>query len=99
MSGLKIKRMGELDSRAFQEICAVKFSNEDWQEISARLCAEWVETVQDPHWHPFKNVTVNNQLLVRSDHSFYKFLVFYCTIMTGFRLEIAVRKPIEVNEF
>ncbi|KAI9157289.1 hypothetical protein LWI28_019903 [Acer negundo] len=51
---LAIKRMGEVDQTSFLQACSLKFPNDDWEEISAKLCSSWEENVKDPLWHPFK---------------------------------------------
>ncbi|KAK7305734.1 hypothetical protein VNO77_43644 [Canavalia gladiata] len=61
-SQLGIKRMGELDPKPFQDFCLQKYSCEQWQEISAKLCSSWEENLKDPTWHPFKKVEVNGIL-------------------------------------
>ncbi|CAK7325706.1 unnamed protein product [Dovyalis caffra] len=59
---LGIKRMGEVDRKAFEETCLLKFPNEDVEDVSAKLCSLWEESVKDPHWHPFKKAVVKGQL-------------------------------------
>ncbi|KAI4356030.1 hypothetical protein L6164_000083 [Bauhinia variegata] len=59
---LRIKRLGELDQKPFQNACIQKYSNNEWQEVSAQLCSSWEERLKDPHWHPFKKVIVNGVL-------------------------------------
>lgn len=61
-SQLGIKRMGELDPKPFQDFCSQKYSSEQWQEISAKLCSSWEEIVKNPDWHPFKRIEVNGIL-------------------------------------
>lgn len=56
--------MGEVDRKAFEETCLLKFPNEDMADISAKLCSSWEESVKDPHWHPFKKAVVRGQLQV-----------------------------------
>lgn len=61
-TSLVIKRLGEIDGKAFQDSCLKKFPNGDWEEISAMLCSSWEEYVGDPNWHPFKTVSLNGKL-------------------------------------
>ncbi|XP_057428724.1 factor of DNA methylation 1-like isoform X1 [Lotus japonicus] len=58
-SQLGIKRMGELDPKPFQTFCLQKYSCEQWQDISAKLCSSWEENLKDSAWHPFKTIEVN----------------------------------------
>ncbi|XP_065860374.1 factor of DNA methylation 1-like isoform X2 [Euphorbia lathyris] len=59
---LGIKRMGELDPKAFVKSCKRKFSDEDWGERAAELCSTLEEYLKDPNWHPLKMQTVEGQL-------------------------------------
>ncbi|WCJ19631.1 XH/XS domain-containing protein [Euphorbia peplus] len=59
---LVIKRMGELDYKAFVRLCKLRFANEDWGHRAAKLCSTWDEYLKDPHWHPFKKLIVKGQL-------------------------------------
>ncbi|XP_040867886.1 kinesin-like protein KIF20B [Glycine max] len=61
-SQLGIKRMGELDPKPFQHLCLQKYSDEQWQEKSAKLCSAWEENLKDPTWHPFNKIEVNGIL-------------------------------------
>ncbi|GFY83602.1 hypothetical protein Acr_03g0003760 [Actinidia rufa] len=59
---LKIKRMGEVDRKPFQEMCSLKcFGGGDWDEMSAKLCSSWEENVKNPHWQPFKNIIIEGR--------------------------------------
>ncbi|TKY47429.1 Factor of DNA methylation 2 [Spatholobus suberectus] len=61
-SQLGIKRMGELDPKPFQDLCLQKYSGEQLEEISAKLCSSWEENLKDPTWHPFKKIKINGIL-------------------------------------
>ncbi|KAI8539982.1 hypothetical protein RHMOL_Rhmol09G0225200 [Rhododendron molle] len=61
-TSLRIKRMGEVDRRPFKELCLQKCSGGDWDEMSAKLCSSWEEEMRNPHWHPFKKITVGGRL-------------------------------------
>ncbi|CAL9123490.1 unnamed protein product [Musa textilis] len=54
-----IKRMGELDEKAFQNACRKKYKAEEADIKAAELCSSWQEELKKPAWHPFK--------IVRSD--------------------------------
>ncbi|XP_061357622.1 factor of DNA methylation 2-like [Gastrolobium bilobum] len=58
-SQLRIKRMGELDPKPFRDLCLQRYSHEQWQDISAKLCSSWEENLNNPAWHPFKRIEVN----------------------------------------
>ena len=57
-------RMGEIDQKAFGFACSLKFPNEDWQEICAKLCSSWEQYVKDQKWHPFKRILFKGKLQV-----------------------------------
>ncbi|XVE80129.1 hypothetical protein DITRI_Ditri14bG0114600 [Diplodiscus trichospermus] len=59
---LGVKRMGEIDQKAFEYACSLKFPKEDLQEICAKLCSSWEQNVQDPKWHPFKKILLKGKL-------------------------------------
>ncbi|XVE99582.1 hypothetical protein REPUB_Repub03eG0212100 [Reevesia pubescens] len=59
---LGVKRMGEIDQKAFEFACSLKFPNDDWQEICAKLCSSWEQNVQDAKWHPFKTILSKGKL-------------------------------------
>ncbi|XVF75322.1 hypothetical protein PTKIN_Ptkin13bG0178200 [Pterospermum kingtungense] len=61
-TALGVKRMGEIDQKAFALACSLKFPNEDSQEICAKLCSSWEQNVQDPQWHPFKMIPSKGKL-------------------------------------
>ncbi|ESW35402.1 hypothetical protein PHAVU_001G232400 [Phaseolus vulgaris] len=51
---VRLKRMGELDSRPFLEAMKKKYNEEDAEERASELCSLWEEYLKDPDWHPFK---------------------------------------------
>ncbi|KAJ8558515.1 hypothetical protein K7X08_034044 [Anisodus acutangulus] len=55
-----VKRMGELDTKRFQEITKRKFLGKDADVKAAQLCSIWENHLKDPNWHPFKDVTSEN---------------------------------------
>ncbi|KAH1045587.1 hypothetical protein J1N35_036371 [Gossypium stocksii] len=59
---LVVKRMGEIDQKAFEVASSGKSPNEDWQEKCAKLCSLWQQNVQDPKWHPFKIINIQGNL-------------------------------------
>lgn len=59
-----IKRMGEVDRKAFQDICQQSCTAEDWEEKSATLCSLWERRVRNARWHPFKRITIDGKLQV-----------------------------------
>lgn len=73
---LVIKRMGEIDRKAFREACLQKFPNGDLEYISAKLCSSWEEYLRDANWQPFKAATIKGNLQVCA--------CTYCTSFTSF---------------
>ncbi|CAN6710249.1 unnamed protein product [Malus baccata var. baccata] len=56
-----VRRMGELDSKPFQEALKRKYNEEEAEEKAMELCSLWVEYLKDPEWHPFKVTTVDGK--------------------------------------
>ncbi|CAB4270802.1 unnamed protein product [Prunus armeniaca] len=56
-----VKRMGELDSKPFQEAMKRKYNEEEAEEKATELCSLWEEYLKDPDWHPFRVTTVDGQ--------------------------------------
>ncbi|KDP41984.1 hypothetical protein JCGZ_27002 [Jatropha curcas] len=56
-TNIGIKRMGEIDQKAFLNTCKQKFATEEAQVQASTLCSLWQENLKDPNWHPFKIVT------------------------------------------
>ncbi|XP_059642814.1 protein INVOLVED IN DE NOVO 2-like [Cornus florida] len=58
-ASIGVKRMGELDSAAFQLSTKRKHSKQEAaQEKALELCSLWEDYLRDPNWHPFKIITV-----------------------------------------
>ncbi|KAI3731098.1 hypothetical protein L1987_62281 [Smallanthus sonchifolius] len=51
-----LKRMGEVAQKPFQDVCMQKFSVHDWELRSVELSSLWQDKVNNPNWHPFKQV-------------------------------------------
>jgi hypothetical protein len=58
-----IKRMGELDLKAFSKACQ-KEHTEDTEVTAAFLCSKWEAEIKNPDWHPFRVVTVDGKEMV-----------------------------------
>lgn len=65
-----LKRMGEVAQKPFQEVCMQKFSAQDWEMRSVELSSLWQEKVNNPNWHPFKQVAKDGKMQVSFFHSF-----------------------------
>ncbi|WVZ59770.1 hypothetical protein U9M48_009869 [Paspalum notatum var. saurae] len=59
-STIGVKRMGELDQKAFLAACKEKTAEDDDEEL-AILCSKWEDELRNPEWHPFKVVCVDGQ--------------------------------------
>ncbi|XP_038713923.1 factor of DNA methylation 1-like [Tripterygium wilfordii] len=57
-----IKRMGEIDSKPFQNKCKERFSPDEALVQAAIICSLWQEKLLDLGWHPFKIITRGNFL-------------------------------------
>uniref|UniRef100_A0A2P2ISJ1 Uncharacterized protein MANES_04G103800 n=1 Tax=Rhizophora mucronata TaxID=61149 RepID=A0A2P2ISJ1_RHIMU len=53
-----IKRMGELDQKAFINACKQKFSSSEAEVEASKLCSLWQENLKDSGWHPFKRIKI-----------------------------------------
>ncbi|CAN1746925.1 Factor of DNA methylation 1 [Linum perenne] len=60
-SSIGIKRMGEIKGQVFREACLGRFSVEEVDDASAKLCSLWEQHLTDPHWHPFKHQCIKDQ--------------------------------------
>ncbi|CAL4977822.1 unnamed protein product [Urochloa decumbens] len=58
---IRIKRMGELEEKPFQDACKRKFGNVDYQTKAAKLVESWQDELKKPSWHPFVVVQVNGE--------------------------------------
>ncbi|KAF5808324.1 hypothetical protein HanXRQr2_Chr04g0144051 [Helianthus annuus] len=51
-TNIGVKRMGEIDSKAFLDACKVKYGSEEAQIKASELCSMWQEELKNPAWHP-----------------------------------------------
>lgn len=51
-----IKRMGELDEKAFKEACKQRYPPAEADIKALELCSLWQEKLKNPEWHPFQIV-------------------------------------------
>ncbi|KAE8671964.1 hypothetical protein F3Y22_tig00111877pilonHSYRG00233 [Hibiscus syriacus] len=59
---LGIKRMGDIDQKAFEVACSQKLPHKHWRETCAKLCSLWQQNVLDSKWHPFKMIDTDGNL-------------------------------------
>ncbi|KAL6847817.1 hypothetical protein ACP4OV_021945 [Aristida adscensionis] len=59
-ANIGIKRMGELDLKAFGNACR-KLSKKDADVTAATLCSKWQEEIKDANWHPFRVVMIDGK--------------------------------------
>ncbi|CAH1433387.1 unnamed protein product [Lactuca virosa] len=62
-TNIGVKRMGEIDMKAFHDACKEKFGNEEAQIKASELCSLWQEKLKNPEWHPMKVVAVDGDNL------------------------------------
>lgn len=60
-ANIGIKRMGELDLKAFANAFKQKLSKEDAEVTAAILCSKWEAEIKNSDWHPFKVVMVDGK--------------------------------------
>ena len=60
-SHIGVKRMGELDQKAFVAACKEKIADD---VKLALLCSKWEDEIRQPEWHPFKVINVDGEAKV-----------------------------------
>uniref|UniRef100_A0A0D9UWB0 Factor of DNA methylation 1-5/IDN2 domain-containing protein n=1 Tax=Leersia perrieri TaxID=77586 RepID=A0A0D9UWB0_9ORYZ len=60
-TNIGIKRMGELDPKAFANACKQRLSTGDADITAALLCSQWEAEIKDPDWYPFRVVMINGK--------------------------------------
>ncbi|KAK3005123.1 hypothetical protein RJ639_017847 [Escallonia herrerae] len=58
---IRVKRMGELDSKPFHEAMKRKYNEADVDERASEVCSLWEEYLRDPEWHPFRVINVDGK--------------------------------------
>ncbi|KAL8474440.1 hypothetical protein ACS0TY_030340 [Phlomoides rotata] len=51
-----IKRMGEIDDKAFKDACKKILPSDEANIKALELCSLWQEKLKNPEWHPFRVV-------------------------------------------
>ncbi|KAL6539090.1 hypothetical protein OROGR_011739 [Orobanche gracilis] len=51
-----IKRMGEIDEKAFRNTCNKRFPSGEAEMKAVELCSLWQEKLKNAEWHPFRVV-------------------------------------------
>ncbi|KAI3989738.1 hypothetical protein MKX01_009230 [Papaver californicum] len=55
---IRVKRMGELDLKPFQDACQKKYNSDATDVKASILCTYWQAELGDSNWFPFVNVKV-----------------------------------------
>lgn len=58
-TNIGVKRMGELDTKAFYDACKERFEPEEAQIKATELCSLWQDKLKNSEWHPIKVVAVD----------------------------------------
>ncbi|XP_071685599.1 factor of DNA methylation 1-like [Rutidosis leptorrhynchoides] len=58
-TNIGVKRMGEIDMKAFHDACKEKFDHEEAQIKASELCSLWQDKLKNPEWHPMKVVAAD----------------------------------------
>ncbi|PHT45495.1 hypothetical protein CQW23_14653 [Capsicum baccatum] len=84
-----IKRMGEIDSNAFQNALKQRFSNQEAEIKAIELLSLWQEKIKDPDWHPFKKIMIDESNVdVRSSFGYFSLSLFLPEYFLVFQLRI-----------
>ncbi|KAI3446101.1 hypothetical protein Pfo_002766 [Paulownia fortunei] len=59
-ASIGVKRMGELDSKAFIVAAKRKYLKEEVDVKAVELCTKWDSHIRNSNWHPFKIVPVED---------------------------------------
>ncbi|CAA0822333.1 Factor of DNA methylation 1 [Striga hermonthica] len=51
-----IRRMGEIDEKAFKTVCSKRFSSGEAEIKAVELCSLWQEKMKNAEWNPFRVV-------------------------------------------
>ncbi|KHG08162.1 hypothetical protein F383_35233 [Gossypium arboreum] len=51
-TNIGLKRTGELDPKAFNDTCKLRFPTDEVEIQATTLCSSWQENLKNPDWHP-----------------------------------------------
>ncbi|KAF3634841.1 putative F-box/FBD/LRR-repeat protein-like [Capsicum annuum] len=84
-----IKRMGEIDSNAFQNALKQRFSNQEAEIKAIEFLSLWQEKIKEPDWHPFKTIMIDESNVdVRSSFGYFSLSLFLPEYFLLFLLRI-----------
>lgn len=85
MAKIGVKRMGEIDKKAFKNACRLKLGKSKIDEEAAMLVLKWKNEIQNPAWRPFKPGPHGKVIDARTLHICYIimfiFMFFFFTFM------------------
>ncbi|PWA47584.1 putative domain XH [Artemisia annua] len=61
-TNIGVKKMGEIDMKAFHDACKEKYDAEEAQIKASELCTLWQDKLKNLEWHPLKVVAVDGVL-------------------------------------
>lgn len=90
-----VKKMGELDKKAFLASCKEKTADELSLSI---LCSKWEDEIRQPEWHPFKVIDVGGQAkeIIREDDEKLQALKAELGVQAH---DVVVKALLEMNEY
>ncbi|BAT72612.1 hypothetical protein LR48_Vigan05g097400 [Vigna angularis] len=58
-----VRRVGEIDTEPFIRTFRArkKMSKEEAEQTALKMCSLWQKNVEDPHWYPFKIITIDSK--------------------------------------
>ena len=86
-ANIGIKRMGELDLKAFGIACKKGLIKED-ATVTSLLCSKWEKQIRDPNWYPFKVIMVDGKETV------WPLITYICYLLPKFCLFIMLSKSV-----